>query len=265
MKEFVSVTQWRNRMHRHLIAGALACLGSNLFGQNLDNTVNQTQGELNKVQSTLQNGIQNSRDTVDQGQNMQAGQSSNQGWNRNAIQNSSSIQNGARMQSGGSVASDNLQSTQSTQNSGPVYMLRYDVNGREFICVNGRPVYFDNVNSVSAQGNPGNQNQYRAGYGNYDLKNGQNNQSQQQNSRSGLESRGFDNNSFGVEQSNSRETNLRNSEKGVDSSGQIQTGSDKQNDSQVIRNKTNSRTDFNANSDSTKPSAIPSAEVPPKF
>ena len=225
-------------MHRHLIAGALACLGSNLFGQNLDNTVNQTQGELNKVQSTLQNGIQNSRDTVVQGQNMQAG---------------------------GSVASDNLQSTQSTQNSGPVYMLRYDVNGREFICVNGRPVYFDNVNSVSAQGNPGNQNQYRAGYGNYDLKNGQNNQSQQQNSRSGLESRGFDNNSFGVEQSNSRETNLRNSEKGVDSSGQIQTGSDKQNDSQVIRNKTNSRTDFNANSDSTKPSAIPSAEVPPKF
>ena len=238
MKEFVSVTLWRNRMHRHLIAGALACLGSNLFGQNLDNTVNQTQGELNKVQSTLQNGIQNSRDTVVQGQNMQAG---------------------------GSVASDNLQSTQSTQNSGPVYMLRYDVNGREFICVNGRPVYFDNVNSVSAQGNPGNQNQYRAGYGNYDLKNGQNNQSQQQNSRSGLESRGFDNNSFGVEQSNSRETNLRNSEKGVDSSGQIQTGSDKQNDSQVIRNKTNSRTDFNANSDSTKPSAIPSAEVPPKF
>ena len=177
------------------------------------------------------------------------------------------------MQSGGSVASDNLQSTQSTQNSGPVYMLRYDVNGREFICVNGRPVYFDNVNSVSAQGTPGNQNQYRAGYGNYDLKNGQNNQfpsrdrvqSQQQNSRSGLESRSFDNNSFGVEQSNSRETNLRNSEKGVDSSGQIQTGSDKQNDSQVIRNETNSRTDFNANSDSTKPSAIPSAEVPPKF
>ena len=168
MKEFVSVTLWRNRMHRHLIAGALACLGSNLFGQNLDNTVNQTQGELNKVQSTLQNGIQNSRDTVVQGQNMQAG---------------------------GSVASDNLQSTQSTQNSGPVYMLRYDVNGREFICVNGRPVYFDNVNSVSAQGTPGNQNQYRAGYGNYDLKNGQKNQSQQQNSRSGLESRSFDNNS----------------------------------------------------------------------
>ena len=54
-------------MHRHLIAGALACLGSNLFGQNSDNTVNQTQGELNKVQSTLQNGIQNSRDTRSSG------------------------------------------------------------------------------------------------------------------------------------------------------------------------------------------------------
>ena len=232
-------------MHRHLIAGALACLGSNLFGQNSDNTVNQTQGELNKVQSTLQNGIQNSRDTVDkniqpdagssvlgngtnrptlnsqnqiggstqntntyqanggsgfqsspvQGQRMQAGQPSNQGWNRNAIQNSGSIQNGARMQSSGSVASDNRQSSLSTQNAGPVYMLRYDVNGREFICVNGRPVYFDNVNSVSAQGNPGNQNQFRAGYGDYDWKNGQKNQSQQQNSRSGLESRSFDNNS----------------------------------------------------------------------
>ena len=52
--QFGSNTLWRNTMHRHLIAGALACFGSSLFGQS-DSTANQAQGALNKVQNTLQN------------------------------------------------------------------------------------------------------------------------------------------------------------------------------------------------------------------
>ena len=52
-------------MHRHLIAGAFVCFGSSLFGQSTDSTANQTQGALNKIQNTLQNGVQTARDTLD--------------------------------------------------------------------------------------------------------------------------------------------------------------------------------------------------------
>jgi len=41
-------------MHRHLIAGALACFGSSLFGQAPENAANQAQGTLNKIQNSAQ-------------------------------------------------------------------------------------------------------------------------------------------------------------------------------------------------------------------
>lgn len=51
-----------------------------------------------------------------------------------------------------------------------VYTLRYDANGREFICVNGQRVYFDQQRaSQDMLGRSGNGDErYRAGYGSYD-------------------------------------------------------------------------------------------------
>jgi hypothetical protein len=40
---------------------------------------------------------------------------------------------------------------QMTAHTGPVYMLRYDHSGREFICVHGQRVYFDNQQSMRAE------------------------------------------------------------------------------------------------------------------
>ncbi|XZE20350.1 hypothetical protein SH449x_000218 [Pirellulaceae bacterium SH449] len=67
-----------------------------------------------------------------------------------------------------------LQQSWSSHNSGRVYMLRVDACGREFICVDGRPVYFDKVNSLSMQANAATQNQYRSGNGSFDSQNGRN-------------------------------------------------------------------------------------------
>ncbi len=266
-------------MHRHLIAGALACFGSSSFGQTPDNTTNQTTGALNKVQSTLQDGVQKAQDSVNrtfqqspvtpalrdgqnqpflnsqtqadgslsptgnarvqnnsnlqnnlnrqlgqsslnsssqiqgqgtitqqptvnriqdpnnqngntyqlngnsgfqsqspqiQGQTTQNGQQLYQGLNGGPIQNNGSDRNGNAMQAGAPSYATNGQQSWSSQNSGRVYMLRVDACGREFICVDGRPVYFDNVNSLSTPANAATQNQYRSGYGSYDSLNGRN-------------------------------------------------------------------------------------------
>jgi hypothetical protein len=40
------------------------------------------------------------------------------------------------------------------QGTGPVYLLRYDASGREFICVNGQPVYFDTQPGQGQQPTP---------------------------------------------------------------------------------------------------------------
>ena len=108
------------------------------------------------------------------GQTTQNGQPLDQGLNTGATQRNGSNQNGNAMQFGApSYAADGRQSW-SSQNSGRVHMLRFDARGREFICVDGRPIYFDNVNSVSTQANAATQNQYRSGYGSYDSQNGRN-------------------------------------------------------------------------------------------
>ncbi len=64
---------------------------------------------------------------------------------------------------------------QYSHSTGVVYTLRHDSVGREFICVNGRPVYFDSPNAVSSnrslhqatQTTGGMQNQRSAGYAPY--------------------------------------------------------------------------------------------------
>ena len=94
-----------------------------------------------------------------------------------AAQPSPYNQQGNTLQANGSNVSQGMQrQTQPGQSqiAGPVYVLRVDVTGREFICVNGMPIYFDKLNSLSLQGNSSGQNQYRAGYGSYDGKNGEN-------------------------------------------------------------------------------------------
>ena len=54
-------------MRRHLIAGALACLGSSAFGQTITNPTNQLQGVPNQSQDTLKNVVPNTHGKVDVG------------------------------------------------------------------------------------------------------------------------------------------------------------------------------------------------------
>lgn len=126
-----------------------------------------------------------------QGQSTQSSQFSNQAISPGTMQNNGTIQNNGTMQNNGttqnmpntpmrnSSPNSNIQQPSSSSNiDGRVFVLRFDARGREFICVDGRSIYFDIVNSVSAQGNSGTQNQYRAGYGSYESKNGRNMQDQ---------------------------------------------------------------------------------------
>ena len=62
-------------------------------------------------------------------------------------------------------------SNQGTTHSGQVYQLRHDASGREFICMNGQRVYFENDNQSSANAQPTTQ---RAMYGSEESFQGQN-------------------------------------------------------------------------------------------
>jgi len=326
-------------MHRHLIAGALACFGSSLFGQAPDDAAVQAQGTINKIQNSAQNGLQRAQDAVDrnvpqisgssnlgdgqnrstlngqnqvnggigsnggagvqgnidmqnrvdrqsgqlnsnlstqalglstlggqqrngilqdstnqnggayqsnsdnefqsptiqrQGQAMQSGQSANQVLNAGSMQNNGEMQNMPMTPTWNSSQNNNMQQSWSSPAVGCVYVLRFDANGREFICMNGRPMYFDNVNSVSAQGNSGTQNQYRAGYGNYDLNNGQANSARTTNSSE------------------------------VASPDRIRLGSDKQNDSKGRQNDLETQSEVDAKPDPVNPSKNSNDKTGPK-
>jgi hypothetical protein len=52
-------------MYRHFIAGALACLGSNLFGQSNDSPASPARNTLNNIQNSVQNGLQSAQDALD--------------------------------------------------------------------------------------------------------------------------------------------------------------------------------------------------------
>lgn len=178
-------------MRRHFIAGAFACIGSSLFGQTITIPATQPHRALNTAQNTLQNGLQSTQNLLnrsvpqnsnnaifDNGQNRPSlnaqGPGLTQHSNNQSWQNSGRMQNQQSMQFENQMPDENMRQPPQLQNNGMAYTLRKDTNGREFICVNGRSVYFDNANSLSARENTGTGIQYRAGYGNYDLQNGQN-------------------------------------------------------------------------------------------
>lgn len=365
-------------MHRHFIAGALACFGSSLFGQTTENAVRQLQGTPNSVQNTLQNAQQNIQGTVGrntqpqtgatvsgdasarsslnaqnqvdgtpglsgnagvqsntnlqnnldaqsgklnsnlntqvqgqatldgqqrgsnvqqnqanqygnnyqptgngqfqsqvnprQGQPMQSGQTSNQGRYLGPNQFNGSMQTGPLSQSGNFVPSNGMQQSWASPTAGQVYMLRLDASGREFICVDGRPVYFDNVSSVSAQGNTNPQGQYQAGYGNYDSKSGLNAQESSRGRNPAQiqqQSSGTNQNSLGDRQ-NSRDLDPSKStgaakDKEVASPERQRIEADNRNDTKALGNENDSQSEVDVKPDAIKLDKTPSDDTPPKL
>ena len=233
------------------------------------------QDGTNQYGSTYQengNSGPNSTATQRQNQSLQSSQLSNQAPNAGALQNNGSMQNMPMTPMWNSSQNSNMQQPWSSQSANRVYMLRFDANGREFICVNGRSVYFDNVNSVSPQVSSGIQNQYRAGYGNYDLKNGQNTQDQsrqvgqprteQQNSRSGQNAVGDITNSQTVgPDSSSKTTNGSD----VISPDRDSLSSDRQNDPKARQIDGETQSDINAKTDVVNPTKTLNDVADPKL
>ena len=206
-----------------------------------------------------------------QGQPMQTGQPSNQGRYLGQNQFNGSMQTGPLSQSGSFGPSNGMQQSGLSQNSGQVFMLRIDASGREFICVGGSPVYFDNVSSVSTQGNSAPQGQYQAGYGNYDSKNGQNtlestrgrnpSQIQQQSSGTGQNNLGDRPNSRDLDPRKSTEATKVNE---VASPELQRIGADNRSDSKELRNENDVQSEVDVKSDGTKPGKTSSDDTPPK-
>ena len=229
-------------------------------------------GQYDQYGNTIQAyGNNGSQSLQRRAQPMQAGQSPTRGWNSGTGQNSGSMQYRPQSTAGNSTAVDNMQQPLQSQNAGRVYVLRFDANGREFICVDGRPVYFDNVNSVSAQGNSGTQNQYRAGYGNYDSKNGQNTQDQFRNGdqrKSEQQTNATGQNAFG-NSTNSRIVDPVNSPKTtngpeVASPDRDRLRLDKQNESTGRQNEGETNLDFDAKANAINPSKTSNDPIEPK-
>lgn len=362
-------------MNRHFIAGALACFGSSLFGQTVENAARQIQGTPNSAQNTLQNAQQNVQDTVGknaqsqtgatvsgdastrpslntknqvdgsqglsggagvqsntnlqnnldaqtgklnsnlntqvqgqttldgqqrgsnvqqnqanqygnnyqpngngqfqsqvnprQGSTMQSGQTSNQGRYLGPNQFNGSMQNAPSNQSGNFVPSNGMQQSWASQSAGQVYMLRFDASGREFICIGGTPVYFDNVSSASTQSNPTTQGQYQAGYGNYDSKSGQNSQdssrgrnpSQMQQQSSGTNQNALNDrrNSQDLDPNRSTEATRDNENNSPDRQGR---GADNGRDFNGTRNENDSQSGADVKSNVTKPDENSSKPAP---
>ncbi len=231
-----------------------------------------TQDQFNQYGNSFQaNGINGAQSFQTQGQPLQVGQPQNQGWNAGAGQNGGPMQYRTQSESGNSMAVENNQQPWQSQSASRVYVLRIDASGREFICVNGRPVYFDNVNSVSAQANSGTQNQYRAGYGNYDLRNGQNTQNQSSKAdqlKTEQKTSGSGQNSFS-DGTNSQTLNPANSTKTTNGSDVVspdrdRLGSDKQIQAKQSQNEVKTNTDFDVKSDTINPSKTSNDLIEPK-
>ena len=128
------------------------------------------------------------------------------------------------------------------------------------------------MNAVSAQANSGIQNQYRAGYGNYDSKNDRNAQGQSRygdQPKTQQQTSGYGQNSFD-DGRNSRNLDPLNSPKATKSpevaSPELDRfGSDKQNESKGRQSDFEIETDLNSKSDLNKPSKILNEVNKPKF
>jgi hypothetical protein len=228
----------------------------------------------NTYQSNGNNGNP-SQSIQGQGQGLQGGQAWNQGMNSNATPNNGTMQNRSGTQFRSSSSGSNGQQFWAVQNDNCVYLLRFDANGREYICVNGRPVYFDNVKSVSPQGNSGIQNPYTAGYGNYELNNGQNVQnssreanqsrtqpSQQQPLGQGQNSRDRGNNMRTVDPNNARGATTGDN---VAIPDRNQNRLNNQGDSAILQNGVETQNNFNSKTEVTKPSETTSDVTPPRL
>ena len=261
-------------------------------GQLNANASSQIQGQSNSGVQQRGNGIQNpsnqpgsiyeanrnngTQTQATQGQAVQGRQPSNDGPNaginqNNVNQNNGTLQNGTVSQLGSSAPMTNWQQSSSTQNSGRVYLLRHDANGREFICVDGRMVYFDNANSVSAQGNQANQDQYRSGYGNYDSQNSRNSENsvrengqkkgQQQGSQVGQNAANNGNSPLATDPSNSG--TMTNGE--FNSKKPDQASLNNSTEAKKGQNASGVQTDLDANAEVNRPSVNSTDFTPPKL
>ncbi len=244
-----------------------------LDGQQRGNNVQQNQANQNgnNYQPNGNGGFQ-PQANLRQVQPMQSGQTSNQGRYLGPNQFNGSMQTGPLSQSGSFVPSNGMQQSWPSQSAGQVYVLRIDTSGREFICVDGRPVYFDNVSSVSTQANSAPQGQYQAGYGNYDSKNAKNtlestrgrnpSQIQQQSSGTGQNNLGVRPNSRDLDPSKSAEAAKDNE---VASPERQRIGADNRNDSKELRNENEVQSEVDVKSDGTKPGKTSTDDTSPKL
>ena len=149
-------------MHRHLIAGALACFGSSLFGQSTDNPTNQAQGALNNIHNTLQSGIQKAQDTVDRNVH-QSSESSilGDGQKRSSLNSQNQVNGTSGLTGNAEVQSNtNLQNNSNRQPGQLNSNLSTQVQGQSTL-------------GAQQRGNNGPQDQYNQ-YGNTFQANGNN-------------------------------------------------------------------------------------------
>ena len=237
---------------------------------NLQNRLDRQPGQLNSNLSTQVQGQSTlggqQRNGVNQGSTNQDG-SVYQPNGNNGVQSPAIQRQGQAMQSGQS--SSQVLNSGASQAAGPVYMLRFDSYGREFICVDGRPVYFDNVNSMSAQGNSGTQNQYRSGYGSYDLKNDQNTQNQfrkegQLNTRPQTSGSVQNSSSDSTSSRNTIPGNLPQTTNSPEVAAPDRERSNAQNELQGLQKDAGNQSNFDANSDIVNPNKTINDVTDPK-
>ncbi len=245
---------------------------TSLDGQQRASSVQQNQGnQFNNNYQPLGNGQFQSQANSRQAQPMQNGQASNQGMYPSANQFNGAMQNGSFNQFGNFAPSNGMQQSWSSQSAGQVYMLRIDASGREFICVGGMPVYFDNVSSVSPQGNSAQQGQYQAGYGNYDSRNSTNAQESTRGrnpSQIQQQSSGANQNTQGGRQNLRDMDSIRSTEaardKEVDSTERQRNRDENRINSKELGKNNDSQSDVDFKSDVTKPDKATSDDTSPK-
>lgn len=148
--------------------------GNVVNGVNAQAGVNAQTGRINpQLGTNAQTGMNNSN-AVNAGVQQRGGQASQYQYLPN--QPMQAWQIGAQAQT--TVAGNRMPNTgmmAGMPSAGPVYLLQHESSGREFICVNGRRVYFDQpAVSQADRTNPlepntgAIQNQRTAGYGSYD-------------------------------------------------------------------------------------------------
>lgn len=156
-----------------ILSDQLAPRNAGLLGPGVDQGVRGARGVVRQGIGGIENATQTMRGRV--GMRNRAYQSSTQQYNRYPTQQTA--YNQVRSQSYNSAPvqgqSYNAYAGQASSygnglTTGRTYRLRYDGNGREFICVNGQRIYFDGPNSNSQARDTDHSQRYQAAYGSYD-------------------------------------------------------------------------------------------------